>query len=43
MTADVSFATGIQVSAGIYDENITLPDLNKAIEKVYDPSKYPAL
>ncbi|HOL64713.1 MAG TPA: cache domain-containing protein [Accumulibacter sp.] len=43
MTADVSFATGIQVSAGIYDENITLPELNKSIEKVFDPSKYPAL
>ncbi|MBL8397939.1 MAG: cache domain-containing protein [Candidatus Accumulibacter sp.] len=43
MTADVSFATGIQVGAGIYDENITLPELNKAIEKVFDPAKYPAL
>jgi len=43
MTADVSFATGIQVSAGIYDETASLPELNKIIEKLSDPAKYPAL
>lgn len=43
MTADVSFATGIQVSAGIYDETASLPELNKILEKLSDPAKYPAL
>jgi signal transduction histidine kinase len=43
MTADVSFATGIQVSAGIYDETITLAELNKILERLFDPAKYPAL
>lgn len=43
MTADVSFATGIQVSAGIYDEGIPLPELAKVLERMSDPSKYPAM
>ena len=43
LAADVSFAAGIQVSAGIYDENITMPELNKVLEKMSDPAKYPAL
>ena len=42
-TADISFATGIQVSAGIYDEGITLPELAKVLEKMSDPAKYPAM
>ncbi|MEF8712706.1 MAG: cache domain-containing protein [Accumulibacter sp.] len=42
-TADVSFATGIQVSAGIYDEGIPLPELAKVLERMSDPSKYPAM
>ncbi|MBL8539100.1 MAG: cache domain-containing protein [Betaproteobacteria bacterium] len=41
--ADISFASGIQVSAGVYDDKVTLPELNKALERVTDPSKYPAL
>ncbi len=43
LAADVSFAAGIQVSAGIYDEGITLPELGKVLEKMSDPSKYQAL
>lgn len=42
-TADISFATGIQVSAGIYDEGITLPELAKVLERMSDPAKYPAM
>jgi len=43
LTADMSFTTGIQVSAGIYDEKIPLSDLTRALEKMSDPAKYPAL
>ncbi len=43
LTADMSFTTGIQVSAGIYDEKIALPELTKALEKMSDPTKYQAL
>ncbi len=43
LTADISFTTGIQVSAGIYDEKIGLPELGKVLEKMFDPAKYPAL
>jgi hypothetical protein len=41
--ADISFASGIQVSAGVYDDKVTLPELSKALERMSDPSKYPAL
>ena len=41
--ADISFASGIQVSAGVYDDKVTLPELDKALERTADPSKYPAL
>ena len=41
--ADISFASGIQVSAGVYDDKVTLPELNQALERVADPSKYPVL
>jgi cytochrome c len=43
LAADISFAAGIQVSAGIYDEGITLPELEKVVEKMSDPAKYPAM
>lgn len=43
MAADISFSSGVQVSAGIYDEGITLAELNKVLEKMSDPAKYPAL
>ncbi len=43
LAADISFVSGIQVSAGIYDEGITLPELGKVLEKMSDPAKYPAL
>jgi hypothetical protein len=43
LAADISFASGIQVSAGVYDDKVTLPELSKALERMSDPSKYPAL
>lgn len=43
LAADVSFATGIQVSAGIYDDRLTLQELEKVTERAFDPAKYPAL
>ncbi len=43
LAADISFTTGIQVSAGIYDEKLTVPELGKELEKMFDPAKYPAL
>jgi len=43
LAADVAFSSGIQVSAGIYDEAITLPELNKVLERMSDPAKYPAM
>jgi hypothetical protein len=43
LAADIAFATGIQVSAGVYDEKLTLPELGKLLERMSDPSKYPAL
>lgn len=43
LAADISFTTGIQVSAGIYDEKLSAPELGKVLEKMSDPAKYPAL
>ena len=43
LTADIAFATGIQVSAGVYDDKLSLPELGKLLERMSDPSKYPAL
>lgn len=42
LTADIAFATGIQVAAGVYDDNLTVADLEKLTEKMSDPTKYPA-
>jgi hypothetical protein len=42
LAADVSFASGIQVGAGIYDDKITMAELAKVVEKITDPTKYPA-
>lgn len=42
LAADISFASGIQVGAGIYDDRITMAELSKVVEKMTDPSKYPA-
>lgn len=42
LAADVTFSSGIQVGAGIYDEKITLADLDKLTERLSDPTKYPA-
>jgi len=43
LAADISFTTGIQVSAGIYDEKLSAPELGKVLEKMSDPAKYPTL
>jgi cytochrome c len=43
LAANIAFATGIQVSAGVYDDKITLPELGKVLDRMSDPSKYPAL
>lgn len=40
--ADISFASGIQVGAGVYDDKITMAELAKVIDKMTDPTKYPA-
>lgn len=41
-TADVSFSTGIQVAAGVYDDKLSLDELSKLTAKLADPTKYPA-
>lgn len=43
LAADISFSTGIQLGAGIYDEKVPLADLKQVTDKAFDPSKYPAL
>lgn len=43
LAADIAFASGIQVSAGVYDDKLTLPELGKLLDRMSDPSKYPAL
>jgi hypothetical protein len=40
--ADIAFATGIQVAAGVYDDKASAADLAKLTEKMADPAKYPA-
>lgn len=42
VTADMAFSAGIQVGAGVYDEKLTAVGLNKLVEKMADPDKYPA-
>ncbi|MFZ4535974.1 cache domain-containing protein [Propionivibrio sp.] len=42
LTADMSFSTGIQVAAGVYDDKVTLAEVTKIAEKMSDPTKYPA-
>ena len=43
LAADISFSTGIQVSAGVYDELMTIPQLDAVLKKMSDPSRYQAL
>jgi len=42
VTADISFSTGIQVAAGVYDDKISLAELVKLTDKMADPAKYPS-
>jgi len=42
LAADISFASGIQVGAGVYDDRITMAELSRVVEKMTDPAKYPA-
>lgn len=43
LAADISFTSGIQVSAGTYDETMTIKELDAVLEKMSDPSRYQAL
>jgi cytochrome c len=40
--ADIAFASGIQVAAGVYDNKASVADLTKLTDKMADPTKYPA-
>lgn len=40
VSADMAFSTGIQVAAGVYDEKLSLDELNKMTAKLADPGKY---
>jgi cytochrome c len=42
LTADISFSTGIQVAAGVYDDKLSVAELTRLTEKMADPAKYPA-
>lgn len=42
LTADMAFSAGIQVGAGVYDDKLTVPGLNRLVEKMTDPDKFPA-
>jgi signal transduction histidine kinase len=42
VTADIAFSTGIQVAAGVYDDKLSLPELNQLTEKMADPTKFPS-
>ena len=39
LAADISFSTGVQVGAGIYDDSTTTADLSKLLERHFDPAK----
>ncbi len=41
-TAEIAFSNGIQLAAGVYDEKLSLEDLDKLTAKMADPAKYPA-
>ncbi|WP_299202995.1 cache domain-containing protein [uncultured Amphritea sp.] len=40
VTADLAFSTGIQVAAGVYDETLSLEQLNKMTAEMADPGNY---
>jgi len=40
--ADIAFSTGIQVSAGVYDDKLATVELSKLTDKMSDPAKYPS-
>lgn len=42
VTADMAFSAGIQVGAGVYDDKLTPVVLNRLVETLADPDKYPA-
>jgi hypothetical protein len=39
-TAELAFSTGVQIAAGVYDDAITVSDLNKMTTEMSDPGKY---
>ncbi|MBN0985854.1 cache domain-containing protein [Amphritea pacifica] len=40
VTADLAFSTGIQVAAGVYDETLSVEQLNKMTEQLADPGSF---
>jgi cytochrome c len=40
VTADLAFSTGIQVAAGVYDDKLSVAELNQMAVKMSDPGKY---
>jgi cytochrome c len=36
--ADIAFASGIQVAAGVYDDKVSVPDLVELTDKMADPT-----
>lgn len=40
--ADIAFASGIQVAAGVYDDDVSTADLAALTDRMADPTKYPA-
>lgn len=39
VTADIAFSTGIQVAAGVYDDKLSVTELNQLAGKMADPAK----
>jgi signal transduction histidine kinase len=41
--ADISFEFGVQVGAGIYNNEASVEELTKLLDTMFDPERYPAL
>lgn len=39
-TADLAFSTGIQIAAGVYDDELSVAELDKLVAKMADPGSY---
>lgn len=40
VTADMAFSTGLQIAAGVYDDKLSVAELNQMAAKMADPGKY---